>query len=146
MNWVVYPIICAIFWGVGYTLLSPVSKLLNPYTIGFLYGITISITNLIIIASTNSFNDFKLINELKIALYLSFYIMLSVGAGLLFLIGYGSSDINPGIYIIISNSYPIITLLLSYFCFGQTNINPYYASFGVILTLIGCGLLAVAKT
>lgn len=64
---------------------------------------------------------------------------------MIFMLGYEISDINPGAYIIISNSYQILTLMISYSDFNRTNINPYYGVSGIILTLIGCGLLAVSN-
>jgi drug/metabolite transporter (DMT)-like permease len=145
MNWILCAIFASIMWGVGYTVLVPISEKMQAYTIYAVYGFFMCITNLIIIAFSGTFDNFKIICDWKISLYLALYIILSIAAAIIFLLGYRSDNINPGIYIIISNSYPVITFILSYFLLGVKNINPYYASFGIIFTFIGCALLAFAK-
>jgi drug/metabolite transporter (DMT)-like permease len=146
MMWVIYPVICSILWGIGYTLLQPVSAKLTNYTINAIYGGALCIINLIILAATDKFNDFILLRDWKLALYITFYVILFIIASFVFLYGYGDIGVNPGVYTLISGTYPVITMLLSFIFFGQNNINPYYASFGVVLTLIGVSLLALSKT
>lgn len=145
MLWIIYALLSCIFWGVCFTLLIPVSEQLNPYIINFIYGCFLCCVNLIIIAITNTFDEFKLLSNVKLTLYLIFYVITLTSASISFLFGYSVNDINPAIYIIISNTYPIITFILSYFIFNKTNVNLYYASFGIILTLIGGMLLAFSK-
>jgi drug/metabolite transporter (DMT)-like permease len=145
MFWALYSIIAAIMWGVAYTMLVPVSENLQTYTIYTIYGFFTCLTNLIIIACNDTFNNFKLIDNWSTAIYLAFYVALSIAASIVFLLGYGAEGINPGVYIMLSNAYAVITFVLSYFFFGKTNVNPYYAIFGICLTFIGCGLLALAK-
>jgi drug/metabolite transporter (DMT)-like permease len=145
MNWAFYSFFAAILWGVGFTILVPASAKLKVYTIYTLYGLSTFLVNLAFVAITNGFDDFKLLGNWKTAMCLISYIILSIVASIIFLLGYKVEGINPGIYIMISNAYPIITLILSFFFLGKTNINPYYASFGIILTFIGCGLLAMSN-
>ena len=145
MNWVVYPIICAIMWGIGYTLVKPVSDQLQPYTINALYGAFVFIINIIALAIKQNFDNFKLINNWKLGICLMFYIILLATTSIIFLIGYKLDGVNSGVYTLISSTYPVITLILSYIFLGQTNINPYYASFGTVLTLVGVSLLALSK-
>jgi drug/metabolite transporter (DMT)-like permease len=146
MIWILYPIICSVLWGIGYTLLQPVSAKLTNYTINAIYGGSLCITNLIILAATYNFADFVILKDWKLALYLTFYVIIFIVASFVFLYGYGYDGINAGIYTLISSTYPVITMLLSFIFFNQTNINPYYASFGVVFTLVGVSLLALSKT
>lgn len=145
MYWALYSIFAALLWGVAYTMLVPVSEKLQTYTIFTIYGFFMCFINLIIIAYNNTFNDFKHIDNWRIAIYLTFYVALSISGSIVFLLGYGSDGINPGVYTMLSNLYAVITFILSYFLFDKTNINPYYAISGIILTFVGCGLLAFAK-
>jgi drug/metabolite transporter (DMT)-like permease len=144
-NWVLFAVSASIMWGIGYTVLVPVSEKIQAYTVYTIYGFFTFVVNLSIIAINGTFDNFKMIDNWKLSLYLSLYVILSIVAAIVFLLGYTVEGINPGIYIIISNSYPVITFVLSYFLLGKTDINPYYASFGIVLTFIGCGFLAFAK-
>lgn len=145
MYWVFYPIISCILWGVGYAFLKQVSMEVKVYTINSLYGLSTFIVNIIIISITNNFQDFNILKDIKLALYLTFYIILSIISSIVFLLGYSIDNINPGVYIIIANTYPIITFILSYFIFNITNINLYYGIPGIFITLIGMALLAMSK-
>jgi len=145
MYWLLYPIICSVLWGVSYTLLRPVSAEIQKYTINSIYGLSMFIINMVALAITNQYSDFLLINNLKVILCLTFYVILSVAAGILFLVGYNIEGINSGVYTLISSTYPVLTLILSYIFLDQRNINPYFASFGTILTIVGVSLLALSK-
>jgi drug/metabolite transporter (DMT)-like permease len=145
MYWWLYAVIAAIIWGFSYSALIPISSQLKPYTINSLYGLSGFIVNLIILLITDNISDYRQINNWKTIIYLITYIILAIAASIVFLSGYGSDGINQGIYIIIANIYPIITFIMSYFCFGKTDINPWFASFGIVLTLGGTCLLALAK-
>jgi drug/metabolite transporter (DMT)-like permease len=94
MYWLLYPIICSVLWGVSYTLLKPVSAELQKYTINSIYGLSMFIINMVALAITNQYSDFLLINNLKVILCLTFYVILSVAAGILFLVGYNLSLIH----------------------------------------------------
>jgi drug/metabolite transporter (DMT)-like permease len=144
MNWVIYAVLAAILWGIGYTFLVPVSIKLHAYTISTVYGFFTFVTNLLIVVIIHDTKDFAEINNVKIIVYLAIYVSCLVAANIVFLLGYSTSNINPGVYILISSSYPVIALILSYFIFDKKNIDPYYGTFGIILTVTGCGLLAFA--
>lgn len=145
MNWILYAIIACTLWGIAFTLLIPVSEKVNPYIVNFFYGLVICLVNLFIIIITHAFGEFKTLSDKKLVLYLIFYIITLTSASIIFLQGYSVDNINPAIYIIISNTYPIITFILAYFIFDKKNVNLYYASFGIVLMFGGGVLLALAK-
>ena len=145
MLWLVYPIGCALLWGIGYTLLQPVSEKLSSYTINSTYGFILFLTNLIALAISKNFNDFLILKDWKLLLFLCSYIIIQVIGAFIFLAGYNYEDVNAGIYTMISSTYPVITFILSYIFLDQRNINLYYASFGIILTIGGVSLLVLSK-
>jgi drug/metabolite transporter (DMT)-like permease len=145
MIWIIYPIVCSVLWGIGYTLLRLVSDKLTSFTINGIYGLILFIVNLIASIALKNLNNLTLLKDWKTSLYFSSYIIIWVVTAFIFLLGYNSDGVNAGIYTMISSTYPVITFILSFLLLDQKGFNPYYVSFGIIFTIVGVSLLALSK-
>jgi drug/metabolite transporter (DMT)-like permease len=137
---------CSILWGISYTALQPVSAKLQPETINIVYGTALIISNLALMIARNTFSDFYLLKDSTLALYLSGYVVFSVVALFVFLIGYKLiGNVYAGAFVAISSTYPIVVFVLTYIFFNQRDFKLYMVIPGFIGTCVGIILLSLAK-
>lgn len=137
---------CSLLWGVAYSALQPVSAVLRPETISFMYSGFNTVIFGVVILVRDGTSDFSLLTEPLIESF-ALYAVLAMLALFLYLTGYKFVGTTyAGGFNAITSTYPVIVFLISYFYFKQKNFNLYLAIPGVTLTAVGIILLSLAPT
>lgn len=144
-SWILYAVSCSLLWGTGYTILKWSANDLSTFTINTIYGIVMVFANLTASIIANDFSNYKLLQNWKVALSLSGYIILFVTSSFLYLMGYKLENTPTSTYTAITSTYPAITFTLSFVLLNQRDYNYFYAIPGLLLIIIGTVLLSLSN-
>jgi drug/metabolite transporter (DMT)-like permease len=144
---VVLALTCAVLWGASYVILEPAGTQLSSFTINFVYGTVLAVTNLIALCAVHSLDDLRQLRDTTISLSLFGYVAASVVAAFVFLRGYALvADTFAAGFTAVSSTYPVFTFLFAWIFLHQNEFNMPMALSGLALTTAGIVLLAFAQS
>jgi drug/metabolite transporter (DMT)-like permease len=132
--------LCSFLFGITYSLIVPVSQSSVPGpVISVIKGIALIIINMMIVIYTNNVHYFYTL-KLSSMIFIIPYVL----ADFVYMVGMKYAKNNAGIFTVITNLFPLITILLNAY-FHNFKINYYYYSIGSIFSLTGGAFMIMAK-
>ncbi|VBB18159.1 hypothetical protein YASMINEVIRUS_622, partial [Yasminevirus sp. GU-2018] len=143
-SWVVYAGASAVLWGISYASVKLVNIAVSSFVINMVHNLLATLFNLYMAYTSGVLKDVDTLTSRSYIVPFLMYSMFSIGASFCFFRGYRVPGANPGTFVAISGSYPIITFLISYIFLYNRNVNLYVAIPGIIVTCTGVLMVSLS--